>query len=214
MRLYDYFRSSASYRVRIALHLKGLDADIQEVHLVNHGGEQHLPAYQTINPQELVPSLEIGDEVRHQSLAMLEYLDEKYPTPPILPSQPLSRAHARSIAYTIACDIHPLNNLRILNYLKSEMQQGQEAVNHWYAHWITLGFQAIEKKLAQMDSTEFCVGSEPSLADICLVPQVYNAHRFDVPMSDFPRIEGIVEHCMRLPAFVQTAPEHCESKAT
>lgn len=206
-RLYSYFRSSAAYRVRIALNLKGLDYDIVPVHLVRHGGQQLTPEYRALNPDALVPTFVDGDEALHQSMAIIEYIDEVHPAPPLLPSDPLGRARVRALAQNIACDIHPINNLRVLRYLKQDLSVTEEAKNAWYVHWIVHGFTAFEARLAaQSVPGKFCYGDTPTLADCCLIPQVYNAERFQVEMSAFPRIAAINAHCLTLEAFAKAAP--------
>jgi maleylacetoacetate isomerase len=202
--LYDYYRSSASYRVRIALGLKNLPVDYQSIHLVNNGGEQHHPSYQDKNPQHLVPTLEHQGQLFSQSLAIIEYLDEQYPNPPLLPEDAVNRAHVRAIAQMISCDIHPLNNLRVLQYLKKNFQADEEAVNSWYQHWVVQGFDAIEHLISK--DNVFCVGNTISVADICLIPQVYNAKRFLIDLSPYPKIEAINERCLEIPAFIAAAP--------
>ena len=207
LKLYDYFRSTAAYRLRIALLYKNIDFQSIPVHLINNGGEQHSSEYQKLNPQELVPTLVDGSHTFTQSLAMLEYLDEKYPHPPLLPSDLISKAHVRSIAQMIACDIHPLNNLRVLQYLTQTLDHSEQEKIQWYRHWIALGFQAIETRLQGMQRSQaVCVGDDISMADVCLIPQVYNAHRFDCPMQDYPLINAINEHCLGMDAFYKASP--------
>lgn len=205
--LFSYFRSSASYRVRIALNLKGVAYETVPVHLLNQGGEQFLPAFTEINPHALVPVL--ADAGRHltQSLAMLEYLEERYPTPSLLPGDAGQRARIRELALAIACEIHPLNNLRVLRYLKNELGVEEAQKNAWIHHWIKLGFAALERQLAA-DSTRghFCVGDAPTLADCCLVPQIFNARRFEVDMAPYPTLVAIDAACNALPAFQQAHP--------
>ncbi|HNG66436.1 MAG TPA: maleylacetoacetate isomerase, partial [Thauera aminoaromatica] len=179
MKLYTYFRSSAAYRVRIALNLKGLDYEAVPVHLVRGGGEHRQPAYLGLNPAGLVPALEDQGQVLTQSLAIIEYLEESHPQPALLPAAPLDRARVRAIAQAIACDIHPVNNLRVLQYLTRELDASEEQKNAWYRHWIGVGLQAVEAMLAGDARTgAFCHGDTPGLADCCLVPQVFNARRF------------------------------------
>lgn len=206
MKLYSYFRSSAAYRVRIALALKNLPFDLVPVHLVNHGGEQKSPEYTSINPQQLVPAL-ITDsgEVLTQSLAILEYLEETYPQTPLLPTDTVARAKVRALCQAIACDIHPINNLRVLKYLSHELQITDAQKNTWYRHWIDEGFMALEKMLT--DSEDFCVANSPTLADCCLIPQVYNALRFDCDMTKYPKIWRIYQHCNTLAAFIDASPQ-------
>lgn len=205
--LYGYFRSSAAYRVRIALNLKGLAYDQAVVNLVK--GEQRSDDYRARNPQGMVPTLETDDGVRlTQSLAICEYLEERHPTPPLLPPSPEERARVRALAQLVASEIHPLNNLRVLKYLVHELKVGDEAKTIWYRHWITEGFDALEAMLSrEAGSGEFCHGDAPTLADLCLVPQVYNAERFECDLSAYPRIRRIVANCRALPAFQQAAPE-------
>ena len=206
MILYDYFRSSAAYRVRIALNLKGLAAEQRFVHL--RRGEQRDAAYLELNPQGLVPTLMIGHRRLTQSLAIIEYLDEKHPNPPLLPPGPEDRAWVRSIALAIACDIHPLNNLRVLKYLESPLALDQPKRDEWYRHWIREGFAAIEKQLAERGTTRFCFGDTPGLADVCLVPQVANSRRLSVPLDPYPRIRAIDAACLALPEFDRARPEN------
>ncbi|WP_343723123.1 maleylacetoacetate isomerase, partial [Herbaspirillum seropedicae] len=205
--LYSYFRSSASYRVRIALHLKGLPYETVPVHLLNQGGEQLLPAFTEINPHALVPVLAEEGHYVSQSLAMLELLEERHPTPSLLPGDAFQRAHIRALSLAIACDIHPLNNLRVLKYLKRELGVDDERKNAWIAHWINLGFTALERQLAA-DTTRghFCVGDAPTMADCCLVPQIFNARRFEVDMAPYPTLCAIEQACHALPAFQQAHP--------
>ncbi len=204
MLLYDYFRSSAAFRVRIALNLKQLTAERRYVHLAR--GEQRKPGYLAENPQGLLPMLVVGARRLTQSMAILEYLDEKHPLPPLLPVGLEDRAWVRSIALAIACDIHPLNNLRVLKYLKNEMRLDEAQRDAWYAHWITQGFTALEPMLDSAATGPFCHGDSPTLADVCLVPQVFNAQRFKVPLAAFPRIVAIHAACLELPAFADAQP--------
>jgi len=207
MQLYDYFRSTASYRVRIALNWKSLTYSKQEIHLINQGGQQHHPAYVAINPQHLVPTLKEGDCVLTQSLAIIEYLEEKYPTPPLLPKSSKDRALVRGLALSIACDLHPLNNLRVLQYLQQELQVNEEQKLKWYRHWIKCGFEAIEQQLQNTSrNLPVCFGDAVTMADILLIPQVYNANRFNCPMDDYPLINEINEYCLSLKAFKEAAP--------
>lgn len=203
MKLFGYFRSSAAYRVRIALNLKGLDYDPTSLNL--RDGEQRSEAYLKINPQGLVPYLVDGDIRISQSMAMLEYLDEAYPDVALLPKNMASRAYVRALANIIACDVHPLNNLRVLNYISQEFGASAEQKNDWYCHWVSEAFCAFE---ALLEEGEFCHGNTPGLADVCLVPQVYNARRFKCALDDFPRIIQIVENCNKLPAFMDALPEN------
>ncbi|EJN09967.1 maleylacetoacetate isomerase [Herbaspirillum sp. YR522] len=205
--LYSYFRSSASYRVRIALNLKGLGFDTIPVHLLNQGGEQFLPQFAELNPHSLVPVL--AHEGRHltQSLAILEYLEERFPMPSLLPGNALARSRIRALALDIACEIHPLNNLRVLRYLKHQLGVDEDQKNAWIQHWIKLGFSALELQLAA-DATRghFCVGDTPTMADCCLVPQLFNARRFEVDMAPYPTLVAIESACNALPAFQLAHP--------
>lgn len=204
---YNYALSSASYRVRIALGLKGLSPrDIKNVNL--RSGEQSGEAYRLIAPSGLVPSFDFGDQAFSQSLALMEWLDTAYPTAPLFPSEPTEALKVRELALAIACDIHPLNNLRVLKYLSSELRASQDEVDQWYRHWVKTGFDGIEARLAQLGGAgPFCVGETASAADVCLVPQVFNARRFDTDLTPYPRIQAIVKHCNTLPAFAAAAPE-------
>jgi len=206
MLLYDYFRSSAAYRVRIALNLKGLAAERSFVHL--RKGEQRSAAYLAANPQGLVPALTDGGTTISQSLAIIEYLDETHPEPPLLPRDPAGRARVRSLAMAVACDIHPLNNLRVLKYLVGPMGVPDETKNEWYRHWVRTGFEGIEAQLAAGPGTgRFCHGDAPTLADVVLVPQVFNAERFEIDVSAYPTIHRIAEACRALEPFAAAAPE-------
>lgn len=205
MQLYDYYRSSAAYRVRIALNLKGIAHSSREVHLLREGGEQFKPEYRAINPQGRVPSLVLDDgAVLIQSPAILEWLEEAHPEPPLLPADPVGRARVRAVAAIVACDIHPLNNLSVLNYLRGPLHQEQAAVDAWYHHWILQGFPAIE---ALIDPRPFCFGERPTLADVVLVPQVANARRLKVPLDDFPKIVAADAACAEVDAFARARPE-------
>lgn len=205
--LYDYFRSSASFRVRIALNLKGLDYQIIPIHLVNNGGEQFLENYQKINPQSLVPSLQDGDMILTQSLAIIEYLNETHPSPSLLPKSPYEKALVRSFALSIAAEMHPLNNLRVLKYLTDDLKISEEQKNQWYHHWIAKGLSALENRLITHNLTgHFCFYNQPTLADICLVPQMYNARRFNCDLSLYPTIVRIDANCQKHPAFMQAWP--------
>ncbi|MGQ9365789.1 maleylacetoacetate isomerase [Azospirillum sp. ST 5-10] len=206
MKLYGYFRSSAAYRVRIALNLKGLTADLVAVHL--RRGEQTAPAYAALNPQRLVPALEDEGTVLTQSLAIVEYLDERHPHPPLLPVDPADRARVRALALAVACDIHPLNNLRVLNHLRDRLGLDEAARNDWYRHWVADGFRAIEAMLAGDPRTgRLCHGDTPTLADVALVPQVYNAERFAVDLAPYPTIRRVTDAARALDAFAAAAPE-------
>jgi maleylpyruvate isomerase len=204
MILHTYFRSSAAFRVRIALNLKGLAADMRPVNLLTR--EHRQPEYRAINPQGFVPCLFDGDLGLSQSLAIIEYLDETHPSPPLLPETPAERAFVRGIATLIACDIHPLNNLRVLDYLETTFQADKDARSVWYQHWITEGFNVLEQLLAARPAATFCSGATPTLADICLVPQVFNAQRFKVDLAPYPRIMAVFDACMKLPAFDAAQP--------
>ncbi len=215
MRLYDYFRSSASFRVRIGLNLKGITVERTPVHLTKDGGEQFSPSFSTLNPQQLVPVLEDGETVLIQSLAILEYLDETHPAPPFLPTgddggddgAAAARARVRALAQIIACDLHPLDNLRVLKYLKDELGRDEDERNTWYRHWVAKGLSAFEAQLAGNDATgSFCHGDHPGLADICLVPQIFNAKRLDCPLDDYPVTMEIFDRCMEVEAFEAATP--------
>lgn len=205
MKLYTYFRSSAAYRVRIGLNLKGLPYEAMPVHLVRHGGEQLGEAYRAINPSALVPSLEDEGHTLTQSMAILEYLDETHPAQPLLPSAPAERARVRALAQMIACDIHPLDNLRVLRYLVRTLGISEDAKNDWYRHWINEGFAALEAQLARAPA-RFCHGDSPTLADCLLVPQVYNAQRFGIDLGPYPHIARVDAACALLPAFIAAHP--------
>lgn len=210
MKLYGYWRSSAAYRVRIALNLKGISAEQLSVHLVRDGGEQHKAAYSALNPLELVPTLVMDDELDadalSQSLAIIEYLDEIHPQSPLLPASALERAHVRAMALTVACEIHPLNNLRVLQYLTQTLGVDEAAKNTWYHHWVASGFAALEI-LLKRHSGRYCFGDTVTLADLCLVPQVYNAMRFNVDLTPYPNIMRVWAECNQLEAFADAAPE-------
>jgi maleylacetoacetate isomerase len=206
--LYSYWRSSASYRARIALNLKGLHYETRAVHLVRDGGEQHGPAYAALNPQELVPTLVDGERVLTQSMAIMEYLDETHPPPLLLPADAAGRARVRELSQIVACEIHPLGNLRVLQWLGSQFEAGDEHKGNWMRHWIATGFQALEAMLANSRSTgHFCHGDTPGMADACLVPQVYNARRWKLPLGDYPTILRIDATCAAHEAFHAAAPE-------
>jgi maleylpyruvate isomerase len=208
MKLYSFFRSSASYRVRIALNLKGLAYEQTPIHLRRGGGEQFSAAYKRINPQALVPALEDNGRVFTQSLAIIEYLEEKYPNPPLLPAAAADRALVRSMAMVIACEVHPIQNLRVLTLVKREYQRTDEQVNQWAQHWIDLGLSALEQMiLAQPNRGKFCFGDTPTLADICLVPQLGNARRYGCDLAQYPTIVSIEKNCVTIPAFANAAPE-------
>jgi maleylpyruvate isomerase len=205
MILYDYFRSSAAYRVRIALELKGLKAERRYVHLVREGGEQRRPGYLAKNPQALIPALELDDgAVITQSLAIIEYLESICPAPKLIPSDPVLAAKARAVSLIIACDIHPLTNLRVANYLEGELGQSASAIEAWRRHWILKGgLEAVERLI---EPAPFCFGTSPTLADICLIPQVFSARRFSTPLEDLPKILAVDAACAELPAFRNAHP--------
>ncbi|HET6545759.1 MAG TPA: maleylacetoacetate isomerase [Rhodanobacteraceae bacterium] len=207
--LYSYWRSSAAFRARIALNLKGMDYAIAPVHLLKDGGEQHRDAYRAVNPQQLIPSLVDGDHVVRESLAIMEYLDEAYPdTPRLLPTDPVARSRVRALAQMVVCDIHPVGNLRVLQYLERELGVDDDQRLAWSRHWIEVGFEAIEAVLAGAGRAgKFCEGDAPTLADCCLVPQVYNARRFSVSLDPYPAIAWIDAACRDLDAFRRAAPE-------
>jgi len=206
VKLYSYFRSSAAYRVRIALNLKGLAYETVPVHLVKEGGHNRRPEFRAINPQMRVPALVVpAGDVLIQSLAIIEYLDETHPEPPLLPKDPIARAQARAVAEIVACDIHPLNNIGSLRYLKRELHQEQAAIDAWYHHWVLTGFEAIE---ALVRPGPYACGGAVTVADLCLVPQVYNARRLNVPLDKFPKIVAIDTACLALPAFDRARPEN------
>ncbi len=207
MTLYDYFRSTAAYRVRITLNLKGLDYQQAPVNLLK--GEDHGTDYRAVNPQGLVPALTVDKAVLQQSLAICEYLDEVEPEPPLLPGDPLQRAQIRALAQMVACDIHPVNNLRILKYLTGELGVSEAQKLNWYRHWIDEGFRPIEQILEKTaPDGPFCFGERVTLADICLVPQVYNARRFELDLNPYPRIVTIEQHCLTLDAFERAKPDN------
>ena len=203
MKLYSYFRSSAAYRVRIAMNLKGIDYEIVPVNLLT--GEQKSDDYKQLNAESLVPALVTGQGLLTQSPAILEWLEEQFPNPSILPHDSWQKAQARSLAYAVSCDIHPVNNLRVLKYLQNDMQRSDEDKITWYKHWINIGFSAFEQKLAEH---KYCCDDQPTIADICLVPQVFNALRFKVDMDVYPKISKIYERCNQLKPFVDAAPEN------
>ena len=208
--LYDYFRSSAAYRVRIALNLKGVDYESRQIDL--RDDEQKGDAYRALNPQGLVPMLEIDGHRLTQSLAIINYLDLKYPNQPLLPASAAERAHVVAMAMTVACDIHPLNNLRVLKYLKNELGHSQDEVDRWYAHWISEGLPALEA-LAAPRSGRFLFGDAPTGADVCLVPQLYNARRFNVPLDGYPTLLRAEENANALDAFAAAHPDRQEVPA-
>jgi len=202
MMLYDYFRSSAAFRVRIALNFKGLTPERRYIHL--RKGEQRAPDYLELNPQGLVPTLVVGEKTLTQSLAIIEYLEEEHPLPPLLPREASQRAWVRAFALTIACDIHPINNLRVLKYLQA-MGIEEPRRDEWYRHWVQEGFRALESQLGDRPST-YCCGDNVTLADVFLVPQVFNAQRLDVDLAPYPRIQAVHEACMALSAFADAQP--------
>lgn len=206
MQLYSYFRSSAAYRVRIALNLKNIPYDMEPIHLTKDGGRQHSAEFRTLNPAKRVPALvlESGD-ILTQSMAIIEYLDETHPQPPLLPADPVQRAKVRAVAQIVACDIHPLNNLMVLQHLKRALKQEQPEIDAWYHHWVIDGFNAIE---AAIDPTPYACGAQVTLADICLVPQVFNARRLKVPLDRFPKIVAADAACQKLAAFDKARPEN------
>ncbi len=206
MKLYSYFRSSAAYRVRIALNFKGLTYETVPVHLVKDGGHNRRPEFRAVNPQMRIPALvaPTGD-VLIQSLAIIEYLEETKPDPPLLPKDPIARAKVRALADIVACDIHPLNNVGPLRYLKREMHQEQSAIDTWYHHWVIEGFEALE---VLVEPGPYACGAQVTMTDVCLVPQVNNARRLKVPLDKFPKILGIEAACLKLPAFDRARPEN------
>ena len=206
MELYNYFRSSASYRVRIALAFKGLAYDYLPVHLVR---KEHLAeTYAAVSPSRLVPLLKDGDAWLTQSLAIIEYLDETHPQPPLLPADALGRARVRALAQDIACEIHPLNNLRVLRYLTRDLKVSEHDKNRWYRHWVETGLEVVERQLAAQPA-RFCHGDAPTLADCTLVPQIFNAQRFDCRTEHVPQVMRVFEQCMQLEAFAKTQPSAC-----
>jgi maleylpyruvate isomerase len=205
MKLYGYFRSSAAYRARIALNLKGVATEQAFIHLTKDGGRQHAPEYRAVNPQRRVPTLVLDSgDVLMQSPAIIEYLEEVFPTPPLLPADPVARAKVRAFAAVIGCDIHPLNNLAPLQYLRRVLKQEQPAIDAWYHHWILEGFAALETMIRP---GPYCFGSDVTLADVYLVPQLYNARRLKVPLDQFPQLVAVEAACLTLPAFDQARPE-------
>jgi maleylacetoacetate isomerase len=206
MKLYTFFRSSAAFRVRIALNLKGLQYESAPKHFARN--EHRTQEYLALNPQGLIPALAIDGVVLSQSLAIIEYLNDRHPQPPLLPADPLDRARVRSMALAIACEIHPLNNLRVLNYLRSKLEQDDEGVGTWYRHWVSEGFGGLEQQAREFSAGgRYCFGDAVSLADVCLVPQMFNARRFKTDVTPFPTLTGISEHLESLPAFAAARPE-------
>lgn len=208
MKLYNYFRSSASFRVRIAMELKGLPYEYVSVHLAR--GDHRLPAYAAVSDDQLVPLLELDDGTRlTQSMAIIEYLEAVSPKPALMPADALGQARVRALAQSIACEIHPLNNLRVLRYLTRELKLAEEAKNTWYRHWVRTGLEAFERQLARSPAAPFCYGPTPTLADCCLVPQIFNGQRFDVNFDGLPRTMAAFAACMELPAFQRAQPSSC-----
>ena len=207
MKLYNYFRSSASYRVRIALALKGLEYDYVPVHLVKN--EQFAESYVAVSASRLVPTLIDDAQVLTQSLAIIEYLDEMHPEPPLLPGDAAGRARVRALAYDVACEIHPLNNLRVLRYLVRDLKVSEEDKDRWYRHWVETGLETVERQLDDARTGRFCHGNAPSLADVVLVPQIFNARRYDCRLDHVPRVMRVFDACMALPAFEGTQPSKC-----
>ena len=210
MKLYNYFRSSASFRVRIALNLKGLAYEYIPVHLAK--SEHKQSDYAAVAADQLVPVLEHNGVRLSQSLAIMEYLDDVQPAPALLPPDTLGKARVRALAQSIACEIHPLNNLRVLKYLSKELGVAEAAKNAWYAHWCRTGLESFERQLAQQPASIYCYGDAPTLADCCLVPQIFNARRFDTPLDSLPRTMAAFDACMKLPAFINAQPSHCPDK--
>jgi maleylacetoacetate isomerase/maleylpyruvate isomerase len=207
MKLYNYFRSSASFRVRIALALKQLPFDYVPVHLLK--GEHKKPEFAALSADTFVPVLEDAGQQLSQSLAIMEYLEEVYPEPALLPADPVARARVRALALSVACDIHPLNNLRVLKYLVRELKVSEDSKNEWYRHWCREGLRAVDRQLSRWGGTAYCVGDTPTVADCCLVPQVFNAQRFDVSLDDMPRVRAVFDLCMQHPAFQAADPARC-----
>ncbi|MBS1135607.1 MAG: glutathione-S-transferase [Burkholderiaceae bacterium] len=207
LKLYNYYRSSASFRVRIALKLKGLNYDYVPVHLTRGGGQQFAPEFKSLNADALIPVLDDDGRVLTQSLAIIEYLDETHPEPPLMPALPLDRAYVRGFALTIACEIHPLNNLRVLRYLVKELGASEDSKNTWYRHWVEQGLAALEARLvAERRNGRHVLGDQVSIADVVLVPQVFNARRFDCRLDHVPTLMRIFDHCMEMPAFADAQP--------
>jgi len=206
--LYDYYRSSAAYRVRIALNVKKIDYEQRQINLLE--SQQKSAEYRALNPQGLVPMLEIDGHRLTQSLAIINYLDLRFPVPPLIPSAAAERAHVVALAMSIACDIHPLNNLRVLKYLKGELGHSQEETDAWYRHWITEGLRPLEE-MAAPKSGKFLFGDVVTAADICLIPQLFNARRFNVPLDDYPTLVRAEENANRLEAFAAAHPDRQEA---
>lgn len=208
MQLYSYFRSSASFRVRIALALKGLSYDYVPVHLVK--SEQLKAPYNSLSPTQLVPLLKDGDALISQSIAIIEYLDETHPQPALLPADALGRARVRALSLDIACEIHPLNNLRVLRYLTRDLKVGEDDKNRWYSHWVETGLEAVERQLAGNPATgRFCHGDSPTMADVLLVPQIFNAQRMACRLDHVPTVMRVFDACMKLDAFTRSQPSAC-----
>jgi len=207
MELYGYWRSSAAYRVRIALYLKGLSFQAKSVHLVKDGGQQYQQEYVNLNPNQLVPTLIDGDLILNQSIAIIDYLDAQYPQIPLYPSNVAEKAKVQALSLDIACEIHPMNNLRVQQYLVNELAVNDQQKLAWLHHWMVIGFNAVEKTLVKT-SGKYCYADNITLADICLIPQVYNALRFKLPMTDYPLISAIVERCNQIEAFIKALPEN------
>jgi maleylacetoacetate isomerase len=208
MKLYTYFRSSAAYRTRIAFNLKGIDYEAVSVDLRAPASDQHKPEYLALNPQGLVPSLVVENTTIAQSLAIIEYLDEVHPEPPLMPRSPVDRARVRAMALAVACDMHPLNNLRVLNHLRSPLGHDEETVNAWYRHWIAVGFSGLEQEARRASGDgRHMFGSTVTIADIYIVPQMYNARRFKCDTTPYPTLRGICAYLEALPAFAKAAPE-------
>ncbi len=211
MKLHNFFRSSASFRVRIALELKGLPYDYVAVHLGS--GQHKLPEYAALAADGLVPLLEVDGAALSQSMAIIEYLDETHPEPALLPKDALGRARVRALAQSIACEIHPLNNLRVLKYLSRELAVSEDVKNNWYRHWVREGLLSFERQLNRLPPSTYCFGDTPGLADCCLVPQIFNGKRFDCDFSGLPRTMSAFDACMKLPAFDQAQPSRCPDAA-
>jgi maleylacetoacetate isomerase len=208
LKLYTYFRSSAAYRVRIALNLKGLAYESIPTHLLRNGGEQHRAEYREVNPLGLVPALDDDGALLTQSLAIVEYLDERHPSPPLLPGDARARAAIRAMAFAIACDIHPINNLRVLRYLRDVLGHGEDVVASWNREWMSRGFVALEALIGRHSADgRYCHGSQVTLADVCLLPQVFNARRYQLDLAPYPRLAAVARHLESLPAFAAARPE-------
>jgi maleylacetoacetate isomerase len=207
MKLYSYFRSSAAFRVRIALNLKGVPYEVVPIHLLRGGGEQFSEAYARTNPLSLIPALDDDGQVLTQSLAIIEYLEERFPQPALLPADPLSRAHARAIALAIACDIHPLNNLRVLRYLVRELGVSDEQKDAWYRHWVELGMGQLDRVVTSSGrSGRYALGDQVTIADVAIAPQIFNARRFGCDLARAPALNAITDRCMQLEAFARAQP--------